>query len=252
MRIVTAIKFACIVAAFVPALVLGQVKGPTEDSAWYYEIGGAEPVSAPANLESLEMVVGGSVELGLGYSCGKFDPTIAVSQSLNNLSQGADDLVDAMVGAATAAIAALPATILQRANPGLYDLFQNALLRAEERVSIATKSCEQMETELARGKNPYADLVTVSKGNDWKVQMGIGGNDAVSAKGAVEASNGSNGVPWIRGIAGGVDQEPIRMTSDVVRAGYNLLLNRTIDSEGPAPATAASRLADLWPSPEAA
>ena len=24
-------------------------KGPTEDSLWYYEIGGAEPVSVPAN-----------------------------------------------------------------------------------------------------------------------------------------------------------------------------------------------------------
>ena len=34
--------------------------------------------------------------------------------------------MNAMTTAATAAIAALPALILQRANPGLYDLFQNA------------------------------------------------------------------------------------------------------------------------------
>ena len=39
-----------------------------------------------------------------------------------------------------------------------------------------------MEAEIAAGKNPYADLITLSKGNDWKVQMGIGGNDVVTAK----------------------------------------------------------------------
>jgi integrating conjugative element protein (TIGR03755 family) len=109
-----------------------------------------------------------------------------------------------------------------------------------------------MEAEIARGKNPYADLITLSKGNDWKVQMGIGGNDAVTAKAAVEGANGANGVPWIGGPAGGIGQEPIRMTSDVVEAGYNVLLNRAIDAEAPAPATAASRLADLWPDPAAA
>ncbi|MGD8588193.1 MAG: hypothetical protein PVG22_05115 [Chromatiales bacterium] len=27
-----------------------------------------------------------------------------------------------------------------------------------------------MEAEIAQGKNPYADLITLSKGNDWKLQ----------------------------------------------------------------------------------
>ena len=32
--------------------------------------------------------------------------------------------------------------------------------------------------------------------------MGVGGNDAVTAKDAVETANGDNGVPWIGGQAG--------------------------------------------------
>ena len=111
--------------------------------------------------------------------------------------------MNAMTAAASSAIAALPALILQRANPGLYDLFQNALLKAEHTMQLATKSCEVMEAEIARGKNPYADLITLSKGNDWKLQMGIGGNDAVTAKEAVDSANGENGIPWITGQAGG-------------------------------------------------
>ena len=170
-------------------------QAPTEDSLWYYEIGGAEPVSAPANPAVASVTLGGSAQLGLGYSCRKFDPVAAVTNTLNDIGAGVDNMMNAMTAAASAAIAALPALILQRANPGLYDLFQNALLQAEETMQLATKSCEQMEAEIAQGKNPYADLITLSKGNDWKLQMGIGGNDAVTAKDAVETANGDNGVP---------------------------------------------------------
>jgi len=225
---------------------------PTEDGYWYYEIGGASPVSPPANPSVVSVVLGGSAQLGLGYSCGKFDPVKAVSHTLNEIGAGVDSMMDAMTAAAGAALAALPALILQRANPGLYDLFQNALIRAEETLRLATKSCEQMEAEIAQGKNPYADLIVLSKGNDWKRQMGIGENDVVRAKKAVEAANGDNGVPWIGGMAGGSGQPVLEFTGDIVRAGYNLNLNRPVTATGPPPAGSASRLSEVWVTPQAA
>lgn len=222
---------------------------PTEDGLWYYTIGGAEPVSPPPHPGIVSVTLGGSAALRFGHSCGKFDPVLAVQHTLNNIAAGADRMLNAMTAAANAAIAALPALILQRANPGLYDLFQNALLKAEETLSLATKSCEQMEAEIAAGKNPYADLITLSKGNDWKVQMGIGGNDVVSAKQAVESSNGANGVPWIGGPAGGSGQPVIAFTGDIVQAGYNVNLNRPVTAVGPVPAVAGGRLSEIWPTP---
>ena len=222
---------------------------PTEDSLWYYEIGGAQPVSAPANPSVLTVVLGASAQLKSGYSCGKFDPVAAVTNTLNDIGAGIDDMMSAMTAAASAAIAALPALILQRANPGLYDLFQNALLQAEETMQLATKSCEQMEAEIAKGKNPYADIATLSKGNDWKLQMGIGGNDAVTAKDAVEASNGDNGVPWIGGQAGGSGQPVLEYTGDIVKAGYNINMNRPITATGPVPPASSTRLSDIWATP---
>ncbi|MGB5255055.1 MAG: integrating conjugative element protein [Sedimenticolaceae bacterium] len=224
-------------------------KGPTEDSLWYYEIGGAEPVSAPANPSVVSVTLGGSAQLGIGYSCGKFDPVLAVTNTLNNIKSGADNMMNAMTAAASSAIAALPALILQRANPGLYDLFQNALLQAEETMQLATKSCEQMEAEIAQGKNPYADLITLSKGNDWKLQMGIGGNDAVTAKDAVESSNGNSGIPWVGGQAGGTGQPVMEFTGDVVKAGYNINMNRPITTAGPVPPASATRLTNIWATP---
>lgn len=222
---------------------------PTEDGFWYYEIGGASPVSAPANPSVVSVTLGGSAQLGLGYSCGKFNPVTAVTNTLNEIGAGVDNMMNAMTAAASAALAALPALILQRANPGLYDLFQNALLKAEETLSLATKSCEQMEAEIAQGKNPYADLIVLSKGNDWKRQMGIGGNDAVSAREAVETASGDNGVPWIGGQAGGSGQPVLEFTGDLVKAGYNLNMNRPVTAAGPVPPGSTTRLSEVWTTP---
>ena len=224
-------------------------QAPTEDSLWYYEIGGAEPVSVPANPSVVSVTLGGSAQLGLGYSCSKFDPVAAVTNTLNDIGAGVDNMMSAMTAAAGAAIAALPALILQRANPGLYDMFQNALLQAEEIMQLATKSCEQMEAEIAQGKNPYADLMTLSKGNDWKLQMGIGGNDAVTAKEAVESSNGDSGIPWIGGQAGGAGQPVLQFTGDIVKAGYNINMNRPVTAAGPVPPASATRLSEVWNTP---
>jgi integrating conjugative element protein (TIGR03755 family) len=241
----------CLLIALAVAIVPDSyaAQAPTEDGLWYYEIGGAEPVSVPANPAVVSTTLGGSAQLGLGYSCGKFDPVAAVTNTLNDIGSGVDNMMNAMTAAATSAIASLPALILQRANPGLYDLFQNALIKAEETMQLATKSCEQMEAEIAQGKNPYADLITLSKGNDWKVQMGIGGNDAVTAKDTVESSNGDNGVPWIGGQAGGTGQPVLEFTGDIVEAGYNINMNRAVTDISPVPAASATRLSEIWSTP---
>ena len=95
------------------------------------------------------MTIAGSAQLGLGYSCGTFDPVLGVAETLNQVKSGAEDMLRAMTQAATGAIASLPALILQRANPGLYELMQNALVGAKLKVDLATKDCRQMEADIA-------------------------------------------------------------------------------------------------------
>lgn len=237
-----------------PAVMAADPVTPTVggDGIWYYEIGGARAVSPPPNPHHTRVTVNASADLRLGYSCGVFDPVLSVSNILEQVSQGAERMVDAMVLAAQAAIASLPAYILQRANPGLYDLFQNALLKAEETVNLATKTCEQMEAEIAQGKDPYREWAVLSKGNDWKLVMGTE-PDVVRAKATVEDTNGDRGLPWIGGSRGGQGQEPIRLIGDTVAAGYNLTLNRAAAATGGADSgTADARLLAVWPDPTAA
>ena len=226
------------------------------DLSWlYYEIGGARGYWAAANRSVTTVPLSAGAELRLNYSCGSFDPVLSVTNQINQLRDGLDAMSNQMVQAANAAIAALPAYILQRANPGLYDLFQNALLRAEETFSLATKTCEDMEREIASGQDPFHEWVVLSKGHSWRRAIGTGG-DIVEAKDSIETNAGREGVPWLGGgRQGGVGQAPIRTVHDVVRAGYNVTAQRPPAASGAAFAAGdptAPAMARHWTSPEAA
>ena len=231
------------------------------DHSWlYYEIGGAQAVTRAPNPTLMSTSIGFGGELGLGYSCGAFDPVASVTNQINQLRDGIDNLSNLMAAAASAAIAALPAYILQRANPGLYDLFQNALLRAEETFNLAVKSCEQMEAEIAQGHDPWHEWVVLSKGHTWRRAMGTGGitgdGDIVATKRHIEQNAGRPGVPWLGGPRqGGAGQEAIQVVTDVTRAGYNITANRAPHAGGTAFGAgdpSAPPMAGHWNSPAVA
>ena len=228
----------------------------SNNSQFYYDIGGASSITAPLYRNSSSPELSGSAEFGLGYSCGKFNINAGIANIMNSLSGLGDTLVNGAIGAVTSAIASLPALILQRLNPGLYDLFQNALIRAEASIALANKTCEQYEADIRQNKNPYSDWTDISKAIDWKIEMesayGGGDTDVNRAKKKVESNNGRNGLPWVGGTkAGGEDQDPIKVTEGLVKAGYNLSLNQPADSDASASVTE-SRLKEVFPSPASA
>lgn len=209
-------------------------KAPTEDSLFYYKIGGGRNISLPPSLDVTTIDLSFSAQANV-LSCSGFDPTIAIEQSLDNLKNGVDDAVNAVENAASAAIANLPGYILQKANPGLYDLFQNALLRANESLKIATKSCERVQYEIANNTNPFDEWITVSWGDSWKQSVGVGGANIHDAVKAAETAP-EDGVRWVGGShKGGNNQAPILVISDVAVAGLNLLSQRAADDDSALP-----------------
>ena len=212
-------------------------EAPSDDSLFYYKIGGGRDITIPPslNITTIDLSLSGQAS---ALSCSGFDPMVAIESSLDNLRNGVDNAVNAIELAATAAIANLPGYILQKANPGLYDLFQNALLRANESFSLATKSCERIQYEIANNTNPFDEWITVSWGDSWKRSVGIGGaniHDAVDD--AEDAPN--EGIEWVGGLrAGGVNQPPIRVLSDVAKAGLNILSQRPPERSSNLPGSA--------------
>lgn len=250
---------AGVLLGLVSVSTVNSETAPARDSAWYYQIGGAKAVSAAANPGVRSLKLGGNLDLSHIYSCGNFDPITGLTNILGNAKGQVMSAYAGLISAATSAIAALPAYILQRAAPGLYDLYQNAIIRGEAALETANASCEQMEAEVRNGQNPYERFIKVAKGFDWKVQMGNGSagsatSDVKTAKETVEANNGSHGIPWVGGhYAGGTAQAPVLAITDTVKAGYNIELGRAVDDTGAALTGAgATPLGKVWKTPREA
>lgn len=229
---------------------------PKYDSFFYYKIGGADRLSVAPSPVVSRLRVSLRVQTAL-LNCGKFDPMLSIRHSLDNLKEGTDAWINQIETAASAAITALPGYILQKANPGLYNLFQNGLLRAGEEFRLSTKTCENIMYELGQGKDPFEEWVSISAGEDWRYAMGTAGiTDINAAKQKIDQDRGKQGVSWVGGQKrGGVGQAPIRVISDVVKAGYNLSLGRIANDETPytrpTPTTILPEMVKTWRSPQA-
>jgi integrating conjugative element protein (TIGR03755 family) len=234
---------------------------PSGSSRWYYHIGGADAVMPALNRGVTSVTLSAGGDLGLGLNCQGFNPTLGFTTAIGEITH---NLKAVITHAGAAALGALPALIIQRANPGLYELYQQIVGYANAALGLATKSCEQMQADIAQGHNPFDHWLTVSKSYTWKNQAGQSQSghqnvDVLKALGVVEYTQDKQGVPWLEGAKAGGDpgstgQAPIRVVSDVVTAGYNLALGRApLDSRATSPAQQdQTRVAQVWKQPSEA
>ena len=220
------------------------------NSLLYYRIGGSESSQRAPNPGTVSVKLGLSGLGRVNFSCGKFDAQITVQNLLNNLR----GLGVQATNAVRAGVAALPMYVFQRAMPGLYELYQTYIVKAERQWQVALKSCEEMEAQMRQGQDPYEDYVKLAKAEAWKSEAGST-QDAVQAKDNVETKRGAGGMAWVGGAkAGGGGQAPIRPVWDTTIAGYNLQMNRPAQA---APTTAAAtpqalRLTRAFPTAQSA
>ena len=209
------------VCAAVGAAPAGDTVPPNK-SITYYKIGGAEPVSGPANpaMSPIRLGLGGAARLD--YSCGRFDMGLTVDNLMNQFAQAGTAVTEGV----RAGIAALPLYVLQRASPGLYELFQTYRAKAEAEWNLALHSCEAMEAQIKQGGDPYAEWIGIAKGERWK-DISVSTRDAVTAKQRVEEDGGVKGLSWIGGLKkGGRNQPAIEVIRDITQAGFNITMNR--------------------------
>ena len=106
--------------------VFSSVGVQATDQTFYYGIGGGEPISRPASNRNSTVRVGGDVAWNTDLMCGNFDMSVSVSEQLAGIKGSFTDMMDNVISSATGAVASLPALVIQRVNPALYDLLQNA------------------------------------------------------------------------------------------------------------------------------
>lgn len=194
------------------------------DQIFYQIGGGAGYMTPPTRVPSLNVL-----EFGIGWKanlmCGNFDIKTTVKNQLNGITDGFKDLMGNVVESAKGAVASLPAMIIQRANPQLYDLLTNGVYQGRIDFNRLKTSCEAMSARLA----DYTLSGRWAQSADLENYKFIAASepDAQKAQKQAEDNKGKKGKEWIGGQKkGGENQKPIKLIEDVAKAGYNLLNNR--------------------------
>jgi len=226
-------------------------QGEVLDDRVMYTIGGGSAVGSPSSLYRPN-------GLGVGASwranmmCGNMSLTNTLQNQLNGVTEGFQQIMGSIVQNATQAVMSLPALIIQRANPGLYELLSNGVLQGRIDFDRSKLTCQAMAEKMA-DKVGQAGWGALAKNQEMQGNLEQTGGDAVAAVKNTETHNGNKGVAWVGGSkAGGSGQAPIRVTSDVVRAGYNLMHNRSVDDSSSISSSdcLGGAICQIWTSPQ--
>ena len=216
-----------------------------------YSIGGGRAVSmgGAGNMQSIGVGVGWNSNL----ICGDMSITTTLQNQLNGITNGFQTIMSNVIQNATSAVASLPALIIQRADPGLYNLLTNGILQARLDFDRSKMTCRAIANRMADMAGGQAGWDQLAEG--MALRDAVSSTDAVSAIEQAESNKGNNGVPWVGGgDAGGSGQSSIKVVGDVTRAGYNLLNGRSAtDTSSIARSACGNRLTcQTWSSPGAA
>ena len=216
-----------------------------------YSIGGGRAVSmgGAGNMQSIGVGVGWNSNL----ICGDMSITTTLQNQLNGITNGFQTIMSNVIQNATSAVASLPALIIQRADPGLYNLLTNGILQARLDFDRSKMTCRAIANRMADMAGGQAGWDQLAEG--MALRDAVSSTDAVSAIEHAESNKGNNGVPWVGGgNAGGSGQSSIKVVGDVTRAGYNLLNGRNAtDTSSIARSACGNRLTcQTWSSPGAA
>ncbi len=216
-----------------------------------YSIGGGRAVSmgGAGNMQSIGVGIGWNSNL----ICGDMSITTTLQNQLNGITNGFQTIMSNVIQNATSAVASLPALIIQRADPGLYNLLTNGILQARLDFDRSKMTCRAIANRMADMAGGQAGWDQLAEG--MALRDAVSSTDAVAAIEQAESNKGNNGVPWVGGgNAGGSGQSSIKVVGDVTRAGYNLLNGRSAtDSSSIARSACGNRLTcQTWFSPQAA
>ena len=203
------------------------------NNADYYKLGGGSDIPLQPVSNSQDLKIGGDANANLGYSCTGFNPSVSISNYMNNMADSAQNIGSGVMSSATSAIGSFPMYILSKSNTDLYNLIENGMSDASDTFHASETSCQQALSKIKDGKSPYQNWFSVSDSQGWlkEAKRAAQGDDVDINKVKKETTKDSAkyGVPWVHhgtnsgGTVG--DQVPIHVMRDVSIAGYNVLVN---------------------------
>ena len=204
---------------------------PSEDGKdWYFMMGGGDPYVnyRQTNRTTLDLNVGAEWSAFRGCT---FDPRASVINTLKDAKQSINGFAEDIVSAAPMLAASLGLSKLQENYPGAYDLITKGLADAKAGFTGAVKSCRDMQSDLANGRDPINGWVRFSRKASWDAGAQTGENP-VRVEQKLDSDAAKRGIAWVGGEhKGGANQEPIRVVGDTIDAAYSHVTKDQTGSE---------------------
>jgi hypothetical protein len=156
-----------------------------------YSIGGGRAVSmgGAGNMQSIGVGVGWNSNL----ICGDMSITTTLQNQLNGITNGFQTIMSNVIQNATSAVASLPALIIQRADPGLYNLLTNGILQARLDFDRSKMTCRAIANRMADMAGGQAGWDQLAEG--MALRDAVSSTDAVSAIEQAESNKGTTACP---------------------------------------------------------
>lgn len=216
-----------------------------------YTIGGGNvihPMASNTHPERLNVGVAWNSDL----MCGNLDFNKSIINDLQGQAKNSImSLYNNIVSSARGAIASMPALMLQRSNPQLYDMLTNGAYQASLDFSNIKTSCEELGNKMA----DYAETGWKNLGKKAALSEMLSNNNKVIAKNFQEqkenAQKQNKGISWVGGEKkGGMGQASIQTNKDAVSAGFNMMQNRQVtDKSNISQTQCTGRLCQIWKNP---
>src|SRR5690606_40545820 len=106
-----------------------KVSGTAVNDKLGYELGGGAAYGA-ASTRIVPPSIGLGIQWKADMMCGNMDLQSTIKNQLNGSTDGFKNIMGGIVESATGAVMSLPAMMILRSNPGLYELLSNGYLLA--------------------------------------------------------------------------------------------------------------------------
>lgn len=111
----------------------------------FYLIGGGSVILQSPTSNSMQLL-GLRAGINSDLMCGNFDIKATIGNQLNGLTSGFKDLMGNVI---QGEVTSMPAMVIQRASPGLYDMITNGVVQAGLSFDRSKLSCENLSKKLA-------------------------------------------------------------------------------------------------------
>ncbi|MAD89056.1 MAG: hypothetical protein CMK64_05085 [Pseudoalteromonas sp.] len=171
------------------------------------------------------------LEWNIGADCSGFDAGISVEGLMNDLDSQFNrlqrDAVNAMKGFATS----LPLLLIQRMDPGLYEMINNGIIKGEELFNLSIASCQSMSEKFSA--NGFGALIDESTYYEFSSSLMSDPDkeetDIVKKMNEKGESKGEAGVPKHGGgTCGERKSNPCKPVEDVVKAGIKIAYEKSL------------------------